>query len=372
MTIQDKAALYREVREDSSSHAAAGAYSDTADYTQTATSNILLTADNVMAHTFDGGQYAAIKSQLNFFNEIQDPSSRNEFHHFLLNRSSHEFIHFAVVVSSFVLLPSAIVNCSKDFRYSTDSDNYAFRCIVTLMALISSAIAAYTSILLCFRQHKIVQNNQWKSSYYSFLNNFISQTFLAESENITSLYTILFSQIQIHFMASFLRRTFGLNCSQHSSKFNAYFGGGKCYEGGTEVQFLAYNAFLMFLIPILFFTCLSETPIRWVWINFSLAVLTYMVSMIIKGAFASLPLTLLYMIVGIFIIRDVQFRNLMLYFSNVRLRAVLQENERMAQENRASELRHMIANVAHDLKTVSLFIFLFVSSSTILIYLYIV
>jgi hypothetical protein len=36
------------------------------------------------------------------------------------------------------------------------------------------------------------------------------------------------------------------------------------------------------------------------------------------------------------------------------LQATAEENERLQEENRASELRAMIGNVAHDLKTVSI------------------
>lgn len=35
------------------------------------------------------------------------------------------------------------------------------------------------------------------------------------------------------------------------------------------------------------------------------------------------------------------------------MKQLLAENERLAEESRATELRHMIGNVAHDLKTVS-------------------
>jgi hypothetical protein len=34
-------------------------------------------------------------------------------------------------------------------------------------------------------------------------------------------------------------------------------------------------------------------------------------------------------------------------------RDTLEEKQRQAEENKATEMRHMVANVAHDLKTVS-------------------
>jgi signal transduction histidine kinase len=41
------------------------------------------------------------------------------------------------------------------------------------------------------------------------------------------------------------------------------------------------------------------------------------------------------------------------FIRNKRLQEALEENERIQQQDRAIEMRHMIGNVAHDLKTVS-------------------
>eukprot|EP00981_Chlorochromonas_danica_P009356 scaffold2636_cov176-Ochromonas_danica.AAC.10 len=51
------------------------------------------------------------------------------------------------------------------------------------------------------------------------------------------------------------------------------------------------------------------------------------------------------------ILRESARINVFLYFSNKRLKEILQRKEKAAEEASAIEMRHMIANVAHDLKT---------------------
>jgi hypothetical protein len=50
---------------------------------------------------------------------------------------------------------------------------------------------------------------------------------------------------------------------------------------------------------------------------------------------------------------EMRRQNITYFFVSQRLEVLLSENERLADESLANELRHMIGNVAHDLKTVS-------------------
>lgn len=65
------------------------------------------------------------------------------------------------------------------------------------------------------------------------------------------------------------------------------------------------------------------------------------------------PFLCLYFAYSIIILYDNQRQNVSLFFVAEKLKFTLDENNRLADETHASELRHMIANVAHDLKTVS-------------------
>ena len=60
-----------------------------------------------------------------------------------------------------------------------------------------------------------------------------------------------------------------------------------------------------------------------------------------------------------------QRQTLSLFLVNQSQKRLLDDNERLAEENHAKELRHMIGNVAHDLKTVRCCILLFDLSFTV-------
>jgi hypothetical protein len=54
---------------------------------------------------------------------------------------------------------------------------------------------------------------------------------------------------------------------------------------------------------------------------------------------------------------ELQRQKISMFFLSQELRGSQTENERLEKENRASELKHLIGNVAHDLKTVRYFMF---------------
>jgi signal transduction histidine kinase len=64
----------------------------------------------------------------------------------------------------------------------------------------------------------------------------------------------------------------------------------------------------------------------------------------------------IYAILGGMLLYENQRQNLQLFVLAEKLTHSLEENERLADETHATELRHMIANVAHDLKTVSFYL----------------
>ncbi len=59
------------------------------------------------------------------------------------------------------------------------------------------------------------------------------------------------------------------------------------------------------------------------------------------------------MFMCMFFVFDIQIRNVVMFFTTIDLNQALKEVKRMEEENRKNEMRNMIANVAHDMKTVS-------------------
>ena len=61
-----------------------------------------------------------------------------------------------------------------------------------------------------------------------------------------------------------------------------------------------------------------------------------------------------WIIISSYAIRNIQFRNVAIFITNLKLQELMLEKERIQEENHANEMRSLIANVAHDLKTVSI------------------
>jgi hypothetical protein len=62
---------------------------------------------------------------------------------------------------------------------------------------------------------------------------------------------------------------------------------------------------------------------------------------------------IIYILAGGMLLYDSQCHDFSLFFLYEQMKQTLAENERKADEIHANEMRHMIGNVAHDLKTVS-------------------
>jgi hypothetical protein len=79
------------------------------------------------------------------------------------------------------------------------------------------------------------------------------------------------------------------------------------------------------------------------------------VLLVIYGSnqFNVLPNLIVWTAICLFSIIDTLLRNVSLFFVHMDLNEALVEMKKMEEENRTNELRSMIGNVAHDLKTVS-------------------
>jgi hypothetical protein len=67
----------------------------------------------------------------------------------------------------------------------------------------------------------------------------------------------------------------------------------------------------------------------------------------------SLPIFIFYIPFSLIVLIEGRRRELYQFFLCQRYKQLLDENERSSNEHHATELRQMIGNVAHDLKTVS-------------------
>lgn len=113
------------------------------------------------------------------------------------------------------------------------------------------------------------------------------------------------------------------------------------------------TGFMLMVIPILFTCVMRENRLSislgaWTIVLFSLCYSTYLVK-----ATRPISIIILYVVISVVIILDSFKQYLLFYLLSSQLKKTIDMNQKFADQNKATEMRHMIANIAHDLKTVS-------------------
>lgn len=137
--------------------------------------------------------------------------------------------------------------------------------------------------------------------------------------------------------------------NDNETLYSMYCNDGTALPAGTSLALL--------LAPMTYYFVIRDTRYELIMLSWLFAVIALLLTGIpIHGKYVPwmhfIVPALIY-VVGTFLIYYESHRqNLSMYLLTKRLQATLAQNEALADEAAASELRHLIANVAHDLKTV--------------------
>jgi hypothetical protein len=102
-----------------------------------------------------------------------------------------------------------------------------------------------------------------------------------------------------------------------------------------------------------------------VWLS---SIFTIMISIAVGSLKESVFEFVMYVPTSILMMLELKRQNMTFFARSEKLQYLLTENERLANESYATELRHMIGNVAHDLKTVFYFFILSYCNTVIKIF----
>jgi cell division protein FtsW (lipid II flippase) len=123
--------------------------------------------------------------------------------------------------------------------------------------------------------------------------------------------------------------------------------------GDHPKSFVVMHSFLLCFIPSFLFASMPDLSITVVW-NVLLVTTGFMVCVTMYlRAHDCFAIFALLLISSSLLIVDLQIHKVRMFLTAVQLHDSLTQNERNAAANHVEELRHMIGNVAHDLKTVS-------------------
>lgn len=116
---------------------------------------------------------------------------------------------------------------------------------------------------------------------------------------------------------------------------------------------------LMFT-PVLYATIFKAIQFKYVMVSWTIVVLTACIAIGLGNAYLSIPILLIYSPLSLVFLYESYRQNVILFLISVKQQNLLHENKKLAEDSQ-NELRFMIANMAHDLKTVSYYQCLFPS-----------
>ena len=348
--------------------------------------------------TFDN----KLRDEIDFFYKFKDPAMQSEFHQYHSQKQSNVFLLFVVLVIAICVISGSVSAVYVDFTHAS-LPHFYLRALTSIASAFSGISATLVGVIVFYLrrqalpQAKIIPSDQESNSVSSNQNtshnpsvSMNSTTMSSVSSNnsyqhvlhtistpptkhslaqrirsmfswlhlhpqlVTWLMIYLVVQVQIALSLAFVRRSFNFYCGTDGVPISSEFvGDNVCYTPALKMNVISSNSVYVLLLPILFIIGLPEVPIQVIWMMHIFSISIYVACIIALNAAETIPVALVWIATAYMLIREFQVRNLIIFRTNRKLRQALVENHRITQESHAIEMRYLISNVAHDLKTVS-------------------
>lgn len=274
-----------------------------------------------------------IRRHMNIFTQFKDPTIRQEYITFAGFRKSTSLFFFVNTFFTVILLHAI----SSAIKYQQSENCYAKLNVLSYLSLICTALTVFAGWMLLYCQHyghQIEHNLMIRicTPYRHYLQ-----------------YLFYVSAV-LCYSFRIIQRTYTGQCPAHLGYLmNTW----NCNPYGDSNAFPTESMVILMLIPFTFTTIMRETRMDVLLLSWFISSTALIICAVKLGSAMGLPVVLPYVVFSLFIIIDISSQNLHMFFINRKLREMMEANERMAEQVKQNELRSMIANVAHDLKTVS-------------------
>lgn len=271
------------------------------------------------------------------FDLVKDPKLRQEYYEYLSKSKSSILQALIKCYYTIFWVPLLVISSSIELvNIDPGSKNHAlqFSCIFLLLVF-AVVIAACGVIFLLI---------------HVWTQNLISPYFKRHLSTIQIIFMITVTMV--HGIQLF-RRTMGGECG--AAKF------WNCNPYASSGIFPVDSALILMFVPLSFITFIRGPVFLWTFVSWILVVAFLIGTSIYLETLKGIVIILVYVFSSIFIMFDFYWQSFIMFYMNRRLDETLKENERLAEDQKATDMRHMVANVAHDLKTVSFSLFLSLS-----------
>lgn len=301
--------------------------------------------------------YSTIKHHLTWLYEIKDPILRQRQKEFHAKRNgSIGFMYYVNVIQTLLGIPTMLVSMYCDFLQPVqdqilDSHNFTMFCIRRITGIFTFIGLTISCLALWYIIFSRNSNKKETNSMFLFqpLKNLLDLPNDESSSKKSSLWTasnIYFMFGQAYFTVLYVRKVFRCFVPSFTPDYLA------CFVAESLLHNSIVDPYLMIIVPLLNFVLVTDVSFSVFWISYgiNLFVLLFLETYVSKyEAVARLVITIF---LCIFFVIDLQIRNAVIFFTAMDLNNALKEVKRMEEEYRKNEMRTMIANVAHDMKTV--------------------
>lgn len=267
---------------------------------------------------------------VNFFFQMRDPSLRKDYEAFNDRNQSlpsllwlNLFLCVATVVMSVIVLSS----------YASGKLMVGWISLLVVTVLFN-AFGIYAHMQL---KRNVKQNNFTLSD--------------RSKKYLKWCHIIIFTLVQIVICRRMLNNALSGGCGDYVEREYELIG--RCNAQHESASLPSGISTTVMLWPIFHVVCVRGAYICWTLLIWATGVGFMLAAIISCGLTSSTSTMVIYIVTSLIIIAELKRQNYVMYFLDRKLQAMLKDKERQADEESATEMRHMIANVAHDLKTVS-------------------
>jgi hypothetical protein len=300
-----------------------------------------------------------VVSSLNWYFQFSDKSVLKSFFEF--NRTG-DISYFFVFMFAFLLVVLFPMMSVTLVVTSVNASSSAEELALAILNFCLVVLVLSLHVLIYF--HRSPQMRTLTSKWFheppvsDSLNKIIDISEPASSPTLQTYSVLLVLTTQIYYAILALRSALQSDCS--STDPSRLFGARHPYVVPEPLPaceyaniFVILHSYFLFFLPCFFFAAMPDLPITAVWLVLIGTVVIVATIVVHLSAFDSWLILILLLLGSCFLIIDMQLHKVRNFLTAMKLKQSLEENERNAAANHVMEMRHMIANVAHDLKTVS-------------------
>lgn len=268
-----------------------------------------------------------VLSYLNNYLEFQNPQLKREYYEHCKGNGKLTLLMTAIcVVVTLISLPTNLAA----LPYNSTLGEWIFSLVMIVILLVGIV-------------------NGWLLLLH---NSFSNKPFFQKLEKYIPVMQLIFYFIYDLFLIWVMCRNFLVeNCNHYPTSFRHYLVGWHC---DLPTNYALYPMMSILSVqPILNFLTFNESKFNVVLLMMLLCNGPFMIisayNRHVDGVWMIIAWTI---IIGV-VLQEIHLFRVSHFLSVKKLQETITENKRMQEENRAIELRHMIGNLAHDLKTVS-------------------